>query len=87
MGYHPDPADFAQPRQARGGGDLPAAEWTLVPAPAQAAGHAPQARALEMSRYGHYRALPGRAGRRGGRRVHVPAARAGQPGWSPSAGR
>lgn len=58
MGCHPGPADFARPRQAPGGGDLPAAEWTLIPVPAPAAGPAPQARAWVMSRCRHYRAGP-----------------------------
>jgi hypothetical protein len=55
-GYHADPADFVQPRQAPGDGDLPVAEWTWVQVPAPAAGPAPQARAWEMSRYRQYRA-------------------------------
>jgi hypothetical protein len=61
MGYHADPADFVQPRQAPGGGDLPVAEWTWIPVPAPAAGPAPKGREWEMSRYRQYRArLAGR---------------------------
>jgi hypothetical protein len=75
MGYRADPADFVQPRQAPGGGDLPVAEWTPVPVPAPPAGPAPQARAWKMSRYRQYRGsagrAPGWADRRGGRRVPV----------------
>ena len=56
MGYHADPADFVQPRQAPGGGDLPVAEWTWVPVAAPAPPAAPQGRAWEISRYRHYRA-------------------------------
>ena len=77
MGYHADPADFVQPGQGAGGGDLPVAEWTWAVVPAPAAGPAPRAREWEMTRYRQYRArLAGHpVGQvdRGGRRVPVPA--------------
>jgi hypothetical protein len=56
MGYHADPADFVQPGQAPGGGDLPVAEWTWAVVPAPAAGPVPRAREWELTRYRQYRA-------------------------------
>lgn len=83
MGYHADPADFVQPRQAPGGGDLPVAEWTWVPVPAPAAGPAPQGQGVGdepvpavPDAAGR---APGRADRRGGRRVPVPPAGGRRP--------